>query len=477
MVPLGTFKDKLEFSVVLFLKILIYGGAHSIDGEDMRPAPRRVQLLFLMLFMATILASPGFAGPAPVVAILSYRAESVGAEKTAALYTSILSASRNETAFKIVQKNTNTIWYDFDAGETPSAKNLSWYTTLCGYLRCTYLLMGRIYQCNGAVVIESKLFSANEKKFSLIVTDPVSSAEDYKKAAGIIVRRLSLFSMDKLPFILNLKASKGTSSNMLSLSWTSSPAADSSVILRSRYEKGDFIRIGETEANSFNDDSASQGTKYWYQVYGATKGTPGPPAKDFGYRKPEIPKGLTANEMLDPRNRPRLEPATPEERMKQKLHLRLFEKYHESYLMTTFIMFVGRFYINSGELLAYRDIRVQSWDPANRIMYFEKPGVLTARFFCRRFYRFLRDMKEMHIPFDDLLPRTIKNAVLFCIPSGEKEIRDPNGTYRYVPNFEVVALGTEYTRDYEYWKGNTIFFATSEEGIYKRIREVQTRGY
>jgi hypothetical protein len=441
------------------------------------PAPLRVRWCLLSILLAALLLSPGFPEPSPLVGVLSYKADGAGADKAAALYASIMALSRNETAFKTIRKNTNTIQYEYDTAETPSAPHLSWYTIVCGQLRCSFLLMGRFYQRNGTTYIETRLFSAPDKKFVFTATEPINFAEDHKKAANLIVKRLSLFYSGKLPFITNLKASRGTSFKQISLSWTSTPAADSALISRSQYEYGDFIKIGETESNSFNDTSALEGIKYWYQVCGVSGGTPGASSVDFGYRKPEIPKGLTVSDMLDARDKPRQEPATPDERRKEKLHLRLFEKYYESYLMATFISIVGRFYINSGELLAYRDIRIQSWDPGNRTIYFEKPGIFAARFFSRRFFRFIRDMHDLHIPYDELLPRTIKNAVIFCIPSGEKEIREPDGRYRYIPNLEAVALGTEYTRDYEYWKSNTIFFATSEEGIYKRIREVQMRGY
>lgn len=449
----------------------------NVTGTVRRTASRAGRLSAISLVFSVVFSIPALTEPAPVVGILLFKPAAATADKTGALYWAVMSAARNETAFNTVKKNTHTLWYDYDMAEIPSSKNLSWYTAICGYLRSTHLLMGRVHGRSNAIFIESKLFSAKDKKFAFTVNDPVPTAEDFKKAAGLIVKRVSLYCNGKLPFITNIKASRGSSIKHVSLSWICNPAADTTALSRSQYEGGPFIKIGETDSNNFIDAEASEGIKYWYMVRGTAGGIQGVPAVEYGYRKPEISKGLTVSEMLDPRNKPRPVPATPEGNKKEKLHLALFDKYCESYILTTFISLVGRFYINSGELIAYRDFRLSSWDPANRTIYFEKPGVFSVKFFSRRFFRFIRDMNEMKIPYEDLLPRVIKNGVIFCIPSGEKEIKEPDGRIRFIPNFEAVAMGTEYTRDYEYWKSNSIFFATSDEEIYKKIKEVQMRGY
>jgi hypothetical protein len=447
------------------------------DGSLMHYKTCLARSTATVCFVLFGMLQPAAANQLPVVCILPFKTDSVTAYMAAPLHSAILSETRSVAAFKISGKNTSTIWYDYASSDTISHLNLSRYTALCGYLNCTHLLLGKISVRNGAIFIETKFFSFTDKKFALSRAEYLTSVEEYKNTAGLIVKKISLYYQHKLPFITYIKISKGSSPKHVSLSWGTDPEADTSAIYRSEYEQGPFTKIEETESNQYCDTSASEGIKYWYRVCGLTGGIPGPPMTDYGYRKPEIPKGLTASDMLDSRNRPRPEPATPDEKRKQELHLKLYEKYYESYLMTSFITLVGRFYINSGELLAYRDIRIYSWDPGNRTIYFEKPGVFTVKFFSRRFFRFIRDMHNLKIPYDDLLPHTINNAIIFCIPSGEREIRDPDGRYRFVPHLEAVALGTEYTRDYEYWRSNSIFFATSDESIYKRIREVQVRGY
>ncbi|OHD70391.1 MAG: hypothetical protein A2W19_16465 [Spirochaetes bacterium RBG_16_49_21] len=337
--------------------------------------------------------------------------------------------------------------------------------------------------CNGKAAGKPSVYAGSRMRAvaffmtTLVTVLPAFAGPAPRKATGFETVSNEEFLPGIPPDIAALKVSKGDPSGKIFLSWESTTLDGNYAIYRSFYESGPFIKIGETESKTFCDATADEGWKYWYMVCRINGGTPGVPAVDYGYRKPEIPKGLTVSEMLDGRNKPWPVPSTAGEREREKLHLRLYEKYYESYLMATFISLVGRFYINSGELLAYRDFKVYSWDPGNRKIYFEKPGIFAAKFYSRRFFRFIRDMHDMKIPYDELLPRVIKNAVIFCIPSGEKEIKEPDGRCRYIPNLEAVALGTEYIRDYEYWKSNTIFFATSDDEIYKRIREVQMRGY
>ena len=79
--------------------------------------------------------------------------------------------------------------------------------------------------------------------------------------------------------------------------------------------------------------------------------------------------------------------------------------------------------------------------------------------------------------FDAIRKRLIDNAVMFCIRSGDKEMMEPDGRIRYTPTLEVVGMMTEYHRDYENWKSNVIVFGTSDEEIYRRIKEAQMKGY
>lgn len=279
------------------------------------------------------------------------------------------------------------------------------------------------------------------------------------------------------PPVYDLVVSRGVSMERVDLEWKCSFPGATHVIFRSYYEQGGFEKIGETRETRFSDSTVEEAMKAWYRVSAVRRGATGPAATEYGYRKPRDPKSLTMQELTGNRTQPWPEPPTTEAREREKLHLQLYEKYYESYFMMTFIYLVGRIYIKSGDVLAYRDFKDYSWDPANRKVFFSKPGVMNVRFHSRRFFRFIRDMYYMNIPFKELLPRVIKNAVLFCVRAGEDEVRLRDGRIRYIPRYDCAGMGTEYVRDYRKWRSHSIMFATSDEELYRKIREAEKKGY
>jgi hypothetical protein len=414
--------------------------------------------------------------PDAVVGILRFHASAVGYDAVMNLHNNMIAIARKDNLLHTPQLNAGTLWYSYDSGNRISPESLSRYEALCGLLQSSHLLMGRIYQRNNVLLIEAKLFLASEKKFICTFNEPFIPGNQ-KKTAGLLAKKVSLFLEGRLPVVSELKASKGLSMQKVSLSWTCNTDGNNYIISRSFFENGPYDKIGETRSVRFIDTTADDGLKYWYSVSVTHGDLSGIPDTGYGYRKPPNPKSLTPEEVLDSRNRPWPSPATPEEMEKEKLHIRLFEKYYESYFMTAFIVMVGKLYVNSGELLVYRDFKLPTLDPANRVIYLSKPGMTPIKFHSKRFFRFVRDMHGLKIPYDELLPRVIDNAILFCIRSGEKEMKEPDGRIRYAPCFEAVGMSTEYIRDYEKWRSSTIVFATSDEDLYRRIREAQMKGY
>lgn len=403
------------------------------------------------------------------VGVLRFRAEAVPAANAAAIHSS-LSASEG-------RRDGWSIPYTYDRGARVSPQNLARYDEICGSLKCGLLLMGRIYARGRSLFVEAKLFSCEERSFLITITEPVPNGA-IKKTGALLSRKISLFLKGSLPIVFGLEISNGTYPDRVSLSWRCTTDGSNFTISRSFFEKGPYLKIGETRSTTFVDTTVDEGIKYWYTVSVRRSDVTGIPANGAGYREPPVPQGLTMNELLDGHVRDWPEPATPEEAEREKLHLELYEKYYESYFMMTFIILVGRMYVNSGELLAYRGFVMRSWDPANRTVYLSRPGMpAPVRFFSKRLFRFLRDMYQMNIGIDELLPRVIANGVLFCVRTGDREFRQPDGKIRYLPELEAVGLATEYHRDYKKWKSNTIVFATSDEELYRKIREAELKGY
>jgi hypothetical protein len=433
---------------------------------------------FKAVLLAALLA-PAARASAPadaVVGILRFHPGPAGHETAANLQNGIIAASRKDGLMQVPQVNPGTLWYPYDAGNRIPPDSLARYEAISDHLRCSHLLMGRIYQRSKSVLIEAKLFHAAEKKFICAIEEPYLPGSQ-KKTAGLIARKVALFLEGRLPIVSELKVSPGTSAQNISLSWTCNTDGNNYIISRSFFESGPFEKIGETKSVRFIDTTAEEGLKYWYSVSAVRSDLSGIPAVGCGYRKPPTPRGLTPEEVLDVRNKPWPAPVSDEEAEKEKIHLQLFEKYYENFFMVAFIVMVGKIYVNSGDLLVYRDFKLCSWDPANRTIYLCKPGMVPVKFFSKRFFRMVRDMHEMKIPYDELLPRMIDNAILYCVRTGEKEVKEPDGRIRYAPCFEAVGMSTEYVRDYENWRSASIVFATSDEELYRMIREAQMKGY
>jgi hypothetical protein len=434
--------------------------------------------LILLLGLSSLFPGPSAGTPADSsVAILRFNSYSVTATTVAALDFFLQEAARKNRLFKIPPTGLTSLWYEYDTRSKISPSNLSRYEALCEQLKCRYLFLGMVYQQKNIMLIQAKIYSSPEKIFICTLEQSIEG-NDLKNAAAMLVRKATLFFNQKLPAVSGLTISKGTSKDSVTLTWTSNTTRNTYMIFRSPYSSGPYEAIGETSAGRFSDTTAEVGIKYWYRVTVTQEGLSGLAASGFGYRNPPSPKGLTYNELMEGHTRPWPTPASEAERVNEKKNLKLFEKYYESYFLVNFIIMVGRIYINSGELLAFRGFKLHSIDMPNRTVYFSKPGIPLVRFRSNRFFRFyFRDAILSGLDSDAILKRVVDNAVFFCIYSGVKEMKEPDGRTRLVPILEVVGLMSEYHHNYEKWKSNVVIFATSDEELYRRIREAQTKGY
>ncbi len=432
--------------------------------------------LFLLLLLSLYLPElPARIQPDSTVGVIGFNSNAINITTISMLYSYLRESAGKNRLFKIPQRGSS-LWYQYETRDTISPGNLARYDLLCAQIQCRYLLVGMVYPQRGSLLIKARIYSSPEKRF-LCTLDQSIDGGDLKKAAGQLTRKVVLFLDGKLPEISGLTISKGALKDSVSLRWTCNVFGGSFAIFRSTFLNGPYHKVGETAAARFTDITAEEGIKYWYRITVSKGDIQGISATGYGYRMPPIPKGINLSELLAGHTRQWPVPANEKERVKEEKNIQLYKKYYESYVMVTFIIMVGRIYINSGELIAFRDFKFLSFDQPNRIVYFSKPGMQPVKFFSRRFFRFFRDVQLMELDFLEILKRLIDNAVMFCIRSGDKETREPDGRVRYVPTFEVVGMMTEYHRDYENWKSNVIVFATSDDKIYRRILEAQRKGY
>ncbi len=441
------------------------------------PSSERLIHRLMVVMLLSALPSAVSAAPAPAVAIVQFRADIHTAERAWSIYSDMLAAARDGNFFTLPGEDGYGLRYPYEPVDAISPPALARYLELCDQMESTHLIIGRIFAGREGITLEAKIFFRDEKKILCTLTEFAPYSEGTRKASRLLVVKASLFLQGRLPVVASMKASRGISPARVILAWKCAPPAERYLVYRSHYEGGPFEQIGETAALRFIDTTADEGIKYWYRVFGQLEELTGIPATDSGYRKPGAPKSLTVSELIDNRTVQWPQPATPDEQEKQSRHVALMEKFYESYIMMSFIMMMGKMYVSDGTLIVYRDFTNYSMDIPNRVIYFMKPGIQPVKFFSNRFFRFLWHMQEMNIPREELMPRILTNSVLFCIRTDDREIRMNDGRIRYEPSFEAVGLGTEYVRDYEKWRSHTIMFATSNKDLYRKIREVQMRGY
>lgn len=408
----------------------------------------------------------------PIIGIFPFE----GSQRVSAQIQSlIVEAVRSDNSLGINAKPVHTAICAYPVGY-PTKKMSIQCKEAASKLNVDILLLGRILTTQEAAVIEARIFNAKDSLFTDMIIETVEGG-NYRSASLSLAARVAAYLFGTLPRILSLSGSRGTSFAHVSLEWRGSDPQASYAVERAALKSGPWIELAVVRGNSYHDEDAEEGILFWYRVTPIAGGMKGMTSECSGYRKPGNPKSLTVDEIMATRNKPWPQPATQEEREREERHLVLFRKYYESYFMMSFIFLIGRIYVNRGDLLVYRNIPHYHLDPANRTIYFSKPGVMTVKFFSKRFYRFWRDMYFMNIPFDELLPRVMANSFLFCVRAGESETRLPDGRIRYLPHFNAVGMGTEYHRDYVKWRSNSIMFATSDEELYRQILEAARKGY
>jgi hypothetical protein len=76
----------------------------------------------------------------------------------------------------------------------------------------------------------------------------------------------------------------------------------------------------------------------------------------------------------------------------------------------------------------------------------------------------------------ELFDRLINNGIFFCIAEGDRPLVRQDGTVQHIPSFEVLGMTTEYFKDSESWRSNTIMLGTSNTKLIEEMKKVWKQG-
>ncbi len=269
--------------------------------------------------------------------------------------------------------------------------------------------------------------------------------------------------------ISDVTASDGDSTEYAVLTWASSVQYERYGVFRASSESGDYAEIGTATLPPYNDADAIPGVKYWYKLKGYT----GDAASDFsavdaGYRKIAPPPGLDMDEVMKEKNKqpPRYTDAVQKKKaLADEMKL---QPYYMHPVKLNLVIFVSRSYIRNGDLRILKnfDAYTVSSDGSSLLLVNNK-SPFAVNFASKRFCR-------MYGEFDrELFDRLVKNALCYCVYTGDRELVQEDGTIYMVPGFEAVGLSTEYNYNSREWPQKTLMFATDNNEYREKMKKAE----
>jgi hypothetical protein len=260
-------------------------------------------------------------------------------------------------------------------------------------------------------------------------------------------------------------AADGTSADGVTVTWSGTRSFESYHVFRACSEGGPWFYIGHTERESYSDESAQAGAKYWYAVCGYLYNTPGVlSAADSGYRRIPPPNGYDFNRILDERS------VSPEYDEKAEFHKfesldPVLRPYYMNSLKLNLALYIARGYISRGAITVLRGFDSYMLDTDSRMISLNLstlPCVITFK--SKKLFNLYSAGGQ------ELFDRLLANAVFYCIYEDDKELDGGNGITYMVPRFEAIGLSTGYFRNDRDWKDRTILLGTDDKEYREKIK-------
>jgi hypothetical protein len=310
--------------------------------------------------------------------------------------------------------------------------------------------------------------SAEQTYSSILYVNPED--KEYNTAFDI-TGRIKLFEDKKIFPVKTLTAGAGTSYLNTPVTWETVPECSAYGIFRSKTKDGIYLSAGISDTNSFKDTTAEPGFRYYYSIapfYNGIRTELSDPVP--GYRKPPVPQDKNFKKLIGSFNKPKpklkgdaLTTAHKHEAMLKDIY---FNK-----VKLNIMLYMSRSYIEKKELFVYNGFTDFQIDKDKRHIDMLNPKI-DADFFYDSNTFFA---KIVNLGDDELVNTLLRNAVLFCVPSGEKEKQLENGEVQYIPVMEVASLCTQYYNECREWPETTLVFATKNKALREKMEQAKQK--
>ncbi len=406
------------------------------------------------------------------LAVLPFKMIRVSSSYRTTLLESMTSFLGKQSAVSTTSiSRTRGVRYPLSSRKNIPASYRNTYNKIAANLGVTHLVMGRIVKVNGAVEVETKIYSRGDNEFLYETDELVQSFNEIDETGRIMAGRVNLYLSGNLPYVYNLDTARGEYYDRIILSWNCSDNCDGYQVYRSAYQYGPYKKLDEISKSKYIDRDAEPGIRYWYKIYAIREGIPAGVAQRYGYSAIRPPEGEDMDDIIDAKDNDIPSPSSTAEARKRKKHLNILEDYYMNSIKLRFIIFVGKYYVRNGKVLIFNDLYPYHLDRKNLTMYVIDRDKYYIKFYCQKLIKILREAEAAGIKRADLFDRLIKNGMLFCIRTGTVRIKTEDGRTRYLPSYEALGMATEYFKNYKEWPSHTIMMSTSNEHLSKEMEK------
>ncbi len=345
----------------------------------------------------------------------------------------------------------------------------------------SHVLCGSVESSYGdGYLIKSLLISVQDKK-KTYKTEYFIQNESYipeaaKIITGRLIREIKGFSEVK---INGLRVKADEEKSVISITWDRRQGIDEYAVYRSPVENGPFIKIADvTGETQYLDTGVIRGIEYSYGIAPIIDGIPSVPVDSVAaHLRMQPPRGMQIDEEKKKKTVSDKQIARELKNEVVRKHLEFLSEYYMHPVKLNLALYLGRSYIEKGQVLALSDFEsYEIYPEQKRIQFTGKDRGYIVEIEAASFFKFLAKAERIKIPETAvLIDRLLKNAIAYALPCGEKKIKDEYGHTVYVPYYEAIGMSTEYFKNYAKWENNTLMISTSDRELKMRMKEAQNK--
>lgn len=317
---------------------------------------------------------------------------------------------------------------------------------------------------------------------------------------------LTLSNDPQMRSLKNITVTQGLYSDRITVEWEKTESKTYTV-MRSQFKDREFTVINQTENLKYEDTSIEKGIKYWYKVKPDQEISTDEDDEDIyisdeeynsfpenelkksdikkddeleneteikkpacysGYTSIDTPPGIKLSELLKLKKAKLKASADAKERERQKQYMEFLKPLYMNPVKLTLFMTIAKPYLEKGDLKILNDCsEFEIKKETNQIIFYGSNYQFKIVFESNKFTFMISETEKK-----DLAEVLLKNADLYCIPTGKEFIVDKNGITRLVNTFDAVGLSTGYLKNDKEWRTRTIMLATSRSDLKEKMKNI-----